>query len=149
MIRSLSAVIIAESNKGHGRGQHFLLNFADSTLPRSRGELIRQTKSYHFTFNIFIDEGWRLDCSFTKKDTQEDGMSEDLNNNLHRTVQEDLVPLGVERFMEGSQVGLNSIRFRGLFQWVREHAVQSTVGGFVIGYLLGSFLRREHSTEAL
>lgn len=76
-------------------------------------------------------------------------MSEDLNNNLHRTVQEDLVPLGVERFGEGNQAGLNSIRFRGLFHWVTEHAVQSTVGGFVIGYLLGSFLRREHSMEAL
>jgi hypothetical protein len=85
-------------------------------------------------------------------------MPDDLNNNLHKTssvfphekpVQEDLVPLGVERLVEGSQARVNSIHFRGLFQWVREHAVQSTVGGFVVGYLLGSFLNRGHSMEAL
>jgi hypothetical protein len=109
-------------------------------------------------FNIFIGEDWRLDCSFREGDTKEDGMSNDLNNNLHRTssvfprekpVQEDLVPLGVERFVERSQTRLNSIHFKGLLQWLREHAVQSTVGGFVAGYLLGSFLNRGHSMEAL
>ena len=85
-------------------------------------------------------------------------MPEDLNNNVHRRdsafpqekpVQEDTVPLGVERVVEGRQEGVNSIHFRGLVRWFREHAVESTVGGFVIGYLLGSSMRRRHSVEAL
>jgi hypothetical protein len=88
-------------------------------------------------------------------------MSEDLNNNVHRRdsafqgqkpVQEDTVPLGVERVVEGDQMGVNSFYFEGLLRWVKEHAVQSTVAGFVAGYLLGSFLSRnysDHSMEAL
>jgi hypothetical protein len=84
-------------------------------------------------------------------------MPDEINKNLHRQdrafphekpVQEDFVPLGVERVVEGRQSGVNSIHFGGLVRWVREHAVQSTVGGFVIGYLVGSLGRRD-SVEAL
>lgn len=77
-------------------------------------------------------------------------MSEDINNNLHKgdsafprqkPVQEDLVSLGVERFVEGGDTGL--------VRWAKEHAVQLTVGGFVMGYLLGYFSSRARSLEAL
>jgi hypothetical protein len=85
-------------------------------------------------------------------------MPEDINNNVHRrdstfprekSVQEDLVPLGVERVVEGAQTGVNTIHFRGLVHWIRGHAVQATVCGFAAGCLLGSFLRRGRSMEAL
>lgn len=66
-------------------------------------------------------------------------MPDQINNNLHRRVQEDLVSLGVERFVEGGETGL--------IRWAREHAVQLAVCGFVIGYLLGA--SRAHSLEAL